>query len=184
MRSDAAQRRATIVREARRLFAAFGGGIPLESVAEASGVGIATLYRNFESRAALTDAVALAILADMQAAAADGLVAMTDDPATAWHGFVARLVELDLGALTDALAHHVADDLSGPVRDAQVETLARVEEVLAAAKAAGIVRADLDALELVLAIGMVTRPQPAAIRAARPQLVPRLVEILEAGMRA
>jgi len=183
MRSDATRRRENIVREARTLFAAHGAGVPLESVAEAAGVGIATLYRNFESRTALADAVALAILADMGSAAVEALADFRTDPAAAWHTFITRLVDLDLGALTEALAHYVADDLSGPVRDAQVHTLARVAELLTVAQDAGIVRPDLDALELVLAMGMITRPQPEAIRSATPRLVPRLVDIFEAGMR-
>ena len=184
MRSDASKRRAAIVREARILFAARGGGVPLESVADAAGVGIATLYRNFESRSALADAVTLAILEDIGVAADQALPRLAADPGAEWHAFSMSLVDLDLGALTDALAHVAAGDISGPVRDAQVRTLARVTELLTVARAEGMVRADIDALELVLSIGMITRPQPAAIRAATPHLVPRLVAILEAGMRA
>ncbi len=182
MRSDAVKRRETLVREARRLFAAHGGAVPLEAIAEAGGVGIATLYRNFESRQALADAVALAIMTDMRDAAASALAQMPGDPAAGWRGFVSVLVDLDLGALTDALAPHVVGAVSGPVREAQQQTLARVAEVLSLARAAGVVRAELDPLELVLAIGMLTRPQPAAIRDAAPHLVPRLMAILDAGL--
>lgn len=183
MRSDAAQRRETIIREARRLFASHGSTVALESIAEASGVGIATLYRNFESRAALADEVALAILLDMRIASAEALKTITSTPEAAWTGYVDRLVELDLGALTAALAEFVAAELSGPVREAQVHTLAGVHELLDAARAAGLVRADLGPLDLILAIGMITRPQPDAIHRASPDLVPRLVSIFVAGMR-
>ena len=184
MRSDALKRREAIVREARRLFAAQGASVPLETIAEAGGVGIATLYRNFPSRAELTDAVALSILAEMRDAAGRALQTLPDAPDDAWRRFLHALVGLDLGALTEALAHPVDDALSAGVREAQDDTLARVAEVLAAARAAGLVRADLDPLELVLAVGMITRPQPAAIAAAAPQLVARLTAILEAGLRA
>ncbi|WP_460772856.1 TetR/AcrR family transcriptional regulator [Microbacterium sp. GXF7504] len=185
MRADAVRRRETIVREARSLFAAHGAGIALEAVAEASGVGIATLYRNFSSRAELADAVALAILADIHDAAATQLGRFDDDPDAAWHGFLERLVELDLGALTDALAHHIAEGaLSPEVRAAQDRALARVSMLLTAARSSGLVRVDLDALELVVAVGMLTRPQPQAVQEAAPRLVPRLMAILEAGLRA
>lgn len=184
MRSDALRRREVIVREARRLFAAHGATVPLETIAEAGGVGIATLYRNFESRSALTDAVALSILAEMRGAAGRALHTLPSDPDAAWHDFLRALVGLDLGALTEALAQHVAGEISAPVRAAQDDTLALVAEVLAAARADGLVRADLDPLELVLAVGMITRPQPAAIAASVPHLVPRLTAILEAGLRA
>lgn len=94
-----------------------------------------------------------------------------------------RLVELDLGALSATLAEFVTDEISESVRDAQAQTLAGVEELLDAVRSAGIVRPDLDALELVLAIGLITRPLPDAIRAVTPDLVPRLVSIVLAGMR-
>lgn len=183
MRADAARRRQTIIREARRLFAAHGSTVALESIAEASEVGIATFYRNFESRAALADEVALAILHDIRQASDAALDAIRAAPDAAWSRYIDRLVELDLGALTAALANFVADEMSGTLRDAQTQTLARVEELLAAAHSAGLVRTTLGALELILAIGMITRPQPEAIRLATPTLVPTLVEIFIAGMR-
>ena len=183
MRSDAARRRQAIVREARRLFAAEGSDVALEAVAEAAGVGIATLYRNFESRTALADEVALPNLSDMQPAAAEALEAIGTTPEAAWVDYVHRLVELDLGALSAALTEFVTDEISGSVRDAQVRTLSGVEELLAAALSARVVRPDLGALELVLAIGMITRPQPEAIRSVTPNLVPQLVSIVLAGMR-
>ncbi|OWY83595.1 TetR/AcrR family transcriptional regulator [Rhodococcus sp. BUPNP1] len=183
MRADAAKRRQLIVQEARRLFAAHGSDVALETVAEAAGVGIATLYRNFESRAALADEVALAILGDMRAAGTEALERVGSSPEDAWVGYVQRLVELGLGALSATLAEFVTDEISGSVRDAQAQTLAGVEELLDAVRAAGIVRPDLHALDLVLAIGLITRPLPEAIRAATPDLVPRLVSIVLAGMR-
>lgn len=179
MRADAARRRQAIVREASRLFAAQGGGVALETVAEGAGVGIATLYRNFDSRHALADEVALTILGDIGRAADDGLDAITTSPDDAWTTFVNRLVELNLGALSAALAEYV----TAAVRDKQSQTLTRVEELLDTAKKAGLVRDDLDALELIVGIGLITRPQPDVVRAATPNLVPRLVSILLAGMR-
>ncbi|MEE2033430.1 TetR/AcrR family transcriptional regulator [Rhodococcus chondri] len=183
MRSDAAKRREALVREARRLFAAHGSDVALESIADAAGVGIATLYRNFDSRAALADEVASAILSDMQRAAAAALETIGSTPETAWLTYVHRLVELDLGALSAALADFVTSEMSGTVREAQEITLDGVEKLLAAAKSSGLVRPDLGALEFVLAIGMITRPHPEAIRAAAPNLVPQLVSIVLAGMR-
>lgn len=183
MRADAARRRTAIVHAGRTLFAERGSDVALESVAEAAGVGIATLYRNFDSRAALLDEVALAILADVAAVVDEALGRLDEAPGVAWEGCVRRLVDLDLGALTTALADHAAGALSAPVRQAQDLTLARVDALLAAARTRGLVRADLSALELVVAIGMVTRPQPEAVLRAAPDLRERLVAILLAGLR-
>ena len=182
MRADAAERRARIIRAARRLFAAEGSDVALDVVAGAAGVGIATLYRNFASRSALADEVALAILSDMRAAAAEAMAGIETDPARTWSRYVSRLVDLDLGALSAALTEYVTHELAAPVREAQDATLAGVEEVLTAVRRAGLVRDDVGALELVLALGLVTRPLPEAIRDAAPDLVPRLVATVLAGM--
>lgn len=183
MRSDAERRRAALVREARALFAAHGGSVPLETIAEASGVGIATLYRNFATRGELADAVALSILDDIRAASARALDRFGSDP-DAWHAFVTDMIGLELGALADALALRAPAELTRAVQDAQDAALAQVAEVLAAARREGDVRADLDAVEFVLAIGLITRPQPDALHARAPQLTPRLAAIFEAGLRA
>lgn len=183
MRADAVRRRQTIVREARRLFAAHGGGVALDAIAEASGVGIATFYRNFDSRAALAEALALSILADMQEASASALAGMSDAPQASWSGFLTRLVELDLGALTAALAEFVTDELSDPVAEAQSRTLESIEALLGEAQSAGLARDDITALELVVGIGMLTRPQPAPIQRAAPHLIEHLVTVFTAGLR-
>ena len=183
MRADAQRRREAILRSARRLFAAQGGGVPLETIADDAGVGIATLYRNFESRDALADAVALAILDDVTAAAEIARDRMPGGADAAWRDFVETLVSLDLGALTDALRTLLPEDLPPPMRAAQREALTDVAEVMAAAREAGVVRAAFEPLELVLAVGLLTRPPSAAVRAVAPDLVPRLVEVLLSGLR-
>ena len=184
MRVDAARRRAAILREARSLFAENGGDVALESIADAAGVGIATLYRNFESRAALIDEVTLAILDDLAAATAAATAELSQDPHTVWQRYVAQLVRLDLGALTAAFSQDVAGGLSAPVRDAQETALSDVEALLVHARAAALVPRDVGALELVVAIGVITRPQPEPVRDAAPHLVDRLISLVLAGMHA
>jgi len=183
MRTDAVRRRRAITREARRLFAAHGSGVALESVAEAAGVGIATLYRNFPSRSDLIDAVVRELLDDISDAAAVALIDVEEDAAAAWPAFLDRLVALDLGALADALSHAVAGGLSDELRAAQETTLARVEDVLDQARRHRLAVEDFSALELVLAVGILSRPQPEAMRALAPDLGRRLVAIFAAGLR-
>lgn len=52
-RADAARNREALLASARTLFAQHGLEVPLEHVARAAGVGIATLYRHFPTRASL-----------------------------------------------------------------------------------------------------------------------------------
>lgn len=183
MRADAARRRDRIVREARHMFAAHGSGIALEAIAEASEVGIATLYRNFDSRLALAEEVSLAILSDIRDASALALKRMPENPGGTWRTYLEQLIDLDLGALTAGLGDLVAEGLSQRVLEVQTQTLARVDEVLAAARRHEQVHADLSAIELVVLLGMITRPQPDVIRQATPQLVENVLAILINGLR-
>jgi AcrR family transcriptional regulator len=56
-RRDALRNRALLVETAREVFAEQGLGAPLDEIARRAGVGNATLYRHFPSRAALVDEV-------------------------------------------------------------------------------------------------------------------------------
>lgn len=184
MRADAARRRAAVLREARRLFAEAGDDVALELIADAAGVGIATLYRNFGSRAELAEAVGLEILGDLRAATARAAAGLPADPEGAWRAFVTDLVALELGALTPALHAHLDGAIGDPLRDGQDAVMSAVDDLLLAVRAAGLVPDDLTALELVVALGIVTRPPSEALRRAAPHLVDRLVETLLAGLRA
>lgn len=183
MRADALRRRHALLRTARRLVAEHGADVALELVAEQAGVGVATLYRNFPSRAALLDEVLVAILDDVRRVVGDASAGFAEDPTGAWDRCVRDLADLDLGAVAEALSEH-AEELAPAVREAQDDALVRVEALLADARGAGLVRQDLSALELVVAVGMVTRPQPEAVRRAAPDLRERLLAILLAGLRA
>lgn len=57
LRSDAALRRDHILEAARDVFSEHGVNAPLDLVVERAGVGRATLYRNFENRSALLEAL-------------------------------------------------------------------------------------------------------------------------------
>ncbi|NLT27119.1 MAG: helix-turn-helix transcriptional regulator [Microbacteriaceae bacterium] len=174
MRTDARRRRERLIAEARRLFAEQGHGVALEAVAEASEVGIATLYRNFAARDELITAVALAIIDDVELAVARCAEHADADAVTAWRELVDRLVELDLGALTDALG--ATGSAHAETDAAQRRAAAGLDALLARLAAGGAVRAELRAIDVVVAISILTRPQPAAVRAATPGLVERLVD--------
>ena len=182
MRADAERRRAAILDAARTLVAERGPDVALDAVAETAGVGIATLYRNFASRGELLDAVALAVVADVRVAVHDALAAHPGDGRTAWGASIRRLVGLGLGALTAALSEHVAEGPSTAVAEAQAGAVDAVDELLAVARDAGAVRPDVTPAELIVLIGMLTRPHPAAARIA-PGLEARIADILLAGLR-
>ncbi len=176
MRADALQRRRRILHEARQLFSAHGSDISLESIAEASDVGIATLYRNFASRDALITEVTLDIVSDIEAALDEAGDAIEDSPSDAWNALVHRLVELNLGALTDALGGSDSSEISSTVAEAQRSVLVRFDAVLHDLAKAGAIKHSLTAIEVVVAVGILTRPQRPPIQQATPHLVEHLIE--------
>lgn len=178
MRADAAARRARLVQAARRLAAQHGAEVPLDRVAAAAEVGIATLYRNFPGRPELMDAVALAVVEDVVAAGRRAAAALEaeEEPRQVWTDLVRELLALDLGALAEALDAHRRQDVGTAVleaRDGAVQVLGGVLERLQTAQA---VRADLTVPELVSAIGVITRPQPGADPAEPDTVLARLGE--------
>ncbi|NLA66369.1 MAG: helix-turn-helix transcriptional regulator [Leucobacter sp.] len=183
MRADAAQRQRRILTEARHLFAERGHDISLDAIAEASEVGIATLYRNFASRADLIVAVTLDVIADIEAALAQAQAAITASPQRAWEQLVRELVGLNLGAMTDAVGDASGWNAPPEVTVAQDATLKRFDDTLRTLAHHDAVRSDLRAIETIVAIGILTRPQPEAIQRITPHLVDHLVDAFLAWSR-
>jgi len=148
LRADAERNRAAIVTAAREVFARQGLTAPLEEIAAQAGVGIATLYRRFPTRERLVGA-ALADKVCEYAGAAEAALAC-DDPRAGFTGFVRAICELQSGD------RGLADLLSmGLPADEEVEALrAQAGRAVAAlidrAKAAGVLRADFVAQDLLL----------------------------------
>jgi AcrR family transcriptional regulator len=65
-------------KQARDVFVEQGVDVPLENIAQRAGVGIATLYRRFPDRLALTRAVALFVLLQVAAEARAALAEERD----------------------------------------------------------------------------------------------------------
>ncbi|WP_181032448.1 MULTISPECIES: TetR/AcrR family transcriptional regulator [unclassified Arthrobacter] len=179
MRADAAQRRDAIITQARHLFAERGGDVALEAVAAAAGVGIATLYRNFPSRGDLVHAVVQDIVEQIIHAVDQTRSTLNTDPAAAWKDLLSSLTAMELGALTDGLALQ-----AGAVQDLEATPLAQVQQpavdalndVLAELKRHGAVREALSALDVIVAVATITRPQVSPIRGAAPGVPDQLAE--------
>lgn len=174
MRSDAQRRRQLILARAREVMAERGGDVALETIAAASGVGIGTLYRNFRSRDDLVRAMVQDTVGRVEDAVRTAEERLAEDPAAAWTGLVHDLVGLDLGAWTDAVGHRAADD--GDLGAVQQPALDALDALLGQLRSRGAVRTGFDAAELVVAVATITRPQPAAISAAAPDVGRHLVE--------
>jgi len=136
------------VTAARDVFARQGLTAPLEEIAARAGVGIATLYRRFPTRERLVGAALAGKVIEYADAAEQALACA--DPRAGFTGFVRAICELQSGdrGLADLL-------LMGLPADEEVEAIrAQASRAVAAlierAKAAGALRADFVAEDLLL----------------------------------
>ena len=185
MRADARANRDAIVAAARRQLAAQGIGVPFSAIAEDAGVGIATLYRNFPTRAELVRAVLRSMEDDMLQIVSRFTPVLEDDPIRGWDGFVRSVADLRPGALIAVFAaefvsgHQVSDEVEFQRR----RSLVAIQEFLDRAKAAGLVRSDLTATQFQMGIASITRPLPDV---ALPDLAEHerwLIDVYLGGLR-
>jgi len=152
MRADALRNRVRILEAAEAVFAAEGIEAPVDLIAEKAGVGVGTLYRHFPTKEKLCEAILLERLTRLTADA--GALADADDPAAAFFGFLAHIVE------ESALKR----DLFIAVMGAGIEfeqTAAETKEglrdavgvLLERAQAVGAVRADVTPAAVVSLVG-------------------------------
>jgi AcrR family transcriptional regulator len=180
MRADARRNRAKVLDAAESVFTTVGLGAPMEDVARAAGVGVGTIYRHFPTKELLVEAIVerrfdrLADEAEAQLAA--------PDPGAAFYALFARLV----AEASDKRAF--AEELARAGRDAKAVTAGAGERLRVAftsllerARAAGAVRADVDAGQ---AVGLLAGMCLAAEHASwdREQRT-RTLEVLFDGLR-
>jgi AcrR family transcriptional regulator len=153
LRADAADNRARIVQAARQVIAG-GGEVKLNAIARQAGVGQGTLYRHFPTREDLLAEVYREDVGKL-VAAAPALLA-EHDPVTAlarWLDRVADYAQVKRGVFA-AVEGSVSQDLGthsqGPIGEA-------LTVLLDAGKADGSIRRDIDARDVILLIGYLTR---------------------------
>lgn len=148
LRADAKLNRDRILAAAAGLFAERGLSVPLEEIAGRAGVGVATLYRRFSTRA---DLVAAAFERNMSRyiQAVDRALA---DP-SAWDGFRVLIVELCELQATDAGLRDLlttAFPASSTVEQRTGETVEKLRVLIGRAQAEGSLRPDAAAGDIVV----------------------------------
>jgi AcrR family transcriptional regulator len=149
LRLDAVRNQERIVAAAAGAFAELGTDVTLEEVARRAGVGVATVYRRFRNR----DQLVRAVVAHVLSAEIEPVAAVeTDDP---WRDLAATL-EASVAAVA---AHRQVVALAraaGAIDVALVDRfLHRLERLLSRARAAGLVRPELQPRDLATAVVMV-----------------------------
>lgn len=176
LRSDAARNYQSVLDAARDVLGESGADASMEEIAARAGVGVGTVYRRFASKDALIDELLRLALQDLLAAAGLAL-ARTDG-----HG----LEEL-LRAFGQSFADHARYAsllLERPTdRASSRRIVAAIGELTTRAAAAGVVRQDITASD-VLALVWAMR---GLVQAAGNSTLPdwqRFLDIHLAGMRA
>ena len=157
MRADARRNEDALLGAAKAVFAAQGVDAPVREIAAAAGVGVATLYRRFPSRA---DLVAAVFRHEVDTCAeAAGALAAGHPPLEAlrrWLVLYTQFIATKAG-LSKAL--HSRDPAFAPLPAYFESRLApALAGLLAEASRAGEIRGDVEAFDLLRALGNLSVP--------------------------
>jgi len=177
VRADAKRNLDIVLKAAKAVFATSGVDAPVREIAEKAGVGVATLYRHFPQRA---DLVAAVFRQEVDACAeAAPVLAAAHAPGEALAHWMRRYAGFIATKRGLAGALHSGD----PTFDAlpgyfQQRLQPALRALLDAAAAAGEIRADTDAEELLFAVARLCMATPDS----RPDHATRMVDLLVDGL--
>ena len=173
LRLDAARNHQRIVSAATAAIAELGAAVTLEEVARRAGVGVATVYRRFRTRDQLVRAVAAHVLTAVVEPVA---AAESDDPFADLAATVEATVAAVAGHREVVALAHAAGVIDVDLVD---RYLHRLERLLDRARAAGVVRPELEPHDVATAVVMVL----ATVRADTCGDWRRYLALLLDGMR-
>lgn len=181
-RADAVRNRERILAAAREAFVEFGSAAPLDEVARRAGIGNATLYRHFPDRDTLVHHVVLFTTERVTASARDSLTEEPDAFAALCR-FTHTAADERIGALCPMLADGFDRD-HPELLAARTALAAAVESLLAAGQEAGLVRADIGAGDLMVALSQLSRPLPGTACFDTDTFAHRHLQLFLDGLRA
>lgn len=179
LRADAQRNRDALLEAAREIFVAEGTEVPFEDFARRAGVGTGTLYRHFPNREALATAVFEAEVTALRDRATE--LAATEPPDQALATFLGEMVDRmyaqrGFGGTFHALAERGSD----VVADGGVAMEDAVAELLRRGAEAGVLRTDVSAATVLLAIHGVSS---ASVRSERREESDGVVRLIVDGLR-
>jgi AcrR family transcriptional regulator len=180
LRADAQRNYDKIVQVAAQAFAEKGTGASLDDIACRAGVGPGTLYRHFPTRDALLAAALHGALDELRDTARRLMAA--DDPAAALDEWILELARhlRTYGGLPESIATALQDPSSPLCTSCQPMT-AGTAKILARAKEAGAVRADVQASDLNALIGSLAWASER--RGDSDAALRRLIKLVTDGLR-
>ncbi|GAB3245534.1 TetR/AcrR family transcriptional regulator [Kineosporia babensis] len=180
LRKDAERNRQRILTAARALLAEQGLGVSHDQLAEAADVAVGTVYRRFPDKDSLLEALFTEDVDQIVCLAQHSLEVA--DPWEAMVGFITRSLEVQAGnrGLKEFLMFNVTSDTMTTCR---ARLLPVIEQIVARAQAAGVIRPGVTAYDLGL-IPLMVGPVMDGCRAVRPELWRRSLDIVIEGLRA
>ncbi|MEV4174296.1 helix-turn-helix domain-containing protein [Nonomuraea sp. NPDC049709] len=172
--SAAAENRAALMAAAREVFATAGYEAPLSTVAREAGVGQGSLYRHFPDRISLALAVFEESVAELEALAATPGSTLDDVLTVITEQTIASTAFITMVSVPDRPDPRIIE-----VRDRVARVL---EGKLPQARAAGRVRADVTADDLVLVVGMLASLLSKLPAPERVATAGRLWDLLRRGI--
>jgi AcrR family transcriptional regulator len=156
LRADARQNHARLIDAATAAFAERGADAPLEDIARRAGVGIGTLYRHFPTR---TDLQAAVFRSQVVAVCDRGDALLTEQAApgeafAAWMRNLAGYLVTKRG-LSHALIEAIGVE-SELISSCWLTMRRTTERLLEDAQAAGVIRTDVDATDVMRLVHGVT----------------------------
>jgi AcrR family transcriptional regulator len=179
-RADARRNRVLLLEAARTVFQRDGLAAQMDAIAVQAGLGVGTLYRHFPTRATLI-AVLIQERMERLGASAAKAAAQAGDPWAAVEGLVWHIAafEAEDRGIVDILADE--DPRSAPSEASMAALMDVMDTVVARAQAAGAMRCDISALDVVTAVcGIGKMMRPGADDDARWR---RLVDVILDGLR-
>jgi AcrR family transcriptional regulator len=167
-----------LIEAARTVFATSGVDAPAKEITDLAGVGVGTLYRHFPQRSDLVKAVVESGI-DAVADAGPALMARYE-PAEALSEWIHRFTDLISTKRGLASALHSGDPAFQGLPDYFLQRLGpTLAALLDAAVAAGAVRDDISAEDLLHAITQLSQPVPGR----GPEHNRRILAVLFDGLR-
>jgi len=178
LRADARQNHARLITAATAAFAERGADAPLEDIARRAGVGIGTLYRHFPTRLDLQAAV---FRSQVGAVCDEGDALLEKAPPgeafAAWMRSLAGYLVTKRG-LSHALIEAVGVE-SELISSCWMAMRQTTERLLANAQEAGVIRPDVDAMDVMRLVHGVTVSTEKA-----PERSDMLLSVMLDGLRA
>lgn len=184
MRADARAKRAQIISAAMNQYRTRpASSVTMEGIAADAGVGIATVYRHFPSRAKLRQACALGFIELFDEFLNSTLDSFDAAPEQEWENFVWKLVDYGVGMLVGELGGEIPAAIDEDDAATREHFFTRVRALLGKAAMYGLVDPQLTPSQLASELIVVTRPMDSQFTELFPDVQEQLVRHLMLAWR-